>query len=162
VSDVLETQLLALAREVAVDRVDWQARVSDDWSERWYSLLDRNDELEIWLQGWPASRGIDLHDHGSSSGALVVVEGSLVETYLDAGRPRRPRALRRRRWSAGQAVSFGPDHVHDLSNRRAAPALSIHAYSPPLTSMTFYDSSDFASSDFASSDFRSLRSAIRT
>jgi hypothetical protein len=40
----------------------------------------------------------------------------------------------------GDVTSFGTDYVHDVdfeSGRR--PAVSIHAYSPPLHCMTFYD-----------------------
>ena len=31
-----------------------------------------------------------------------------------------------------------PGAVHDVSNPHLAPAVSIHAYSPPLSQMTFY------------------------
>jgi hypothetical protein len=44
-----------------------------------------------------------------------------------------------RRWhqrSAGSGVSFGPHDVRILSG---SPAVSVPPYSPPLTSMDFYD-----------------------
>ena len=28
--------------------------------------------------------------------------------------------------------TFGPRHIHDVVNTGAAPAVSVHAYSPPL------------------------------
>ena len=34
--------------------------------------------------------------------------------------------------------TFGPRHIHDVVNTGAAPAVSVHAYSPPLRSMTYY------------------------
>ena len=35
--------------------------------------------------------------------------------------------------------SFGSQHVHDVRNISAGPAISIHAYSPPLSAMRRYD-----------------------
>ena len=63
-----------------------------------------------------------------------MVEGRLVETVAVPGTGR----LRRRRLAAGEAVSFGPDHIHDVANAGRWPTLSIHVYSPRLRSMTFY------------------------
>ena len=41
--------------------------------------------------------------------------------------------------SAPVKVGFDARRVHDVRNVEAEPAVSVHAYSPPLTSMTFYD-----------------------
>jgi hypothetical protein len=75
-----------------------------------------------------------LHDHGQSSGAYVVVDGILLEDY---GRPGSGR-LAQRRVPRGRARSFGPAYVHNLANPGPRLATSIHAYSPRLTSMTYY------------------------
>ena len=40
---------------------------------------------------------------------------------------------------AGRVRSFGPRHVHEVVNESAAPAVSIHAYSPPLAGMRRYE-----------------------
>ncbi len=39
---------------------------------------------------------------------------------------------------AGGGAAFGPTYVHDVVNSDDAPATSVHAYSPPMASMTFY------------------------
>ena len=39
-------------------------------------------------------------------------------------------------------MGFGPHYVHDVRNLGDLPAVSVHAYSAPLTSMTFYDLHD--------------------
>jgi hypothetical protein len=36
-------------------------------------------------------------------------------------------------------TSFGGRHLHDVSNVGATPAVSVHAYSPPLTAMRRYE-----------------------
>jgi rhodanese-related sulfurtransferase len=38
----------------------------------------------------------------------------------------------------GNQHSFGPDYAHDVRNVSLAPAISIHAYSPPLDEMNAY------------------------
>jgi hypothetical protein len=100
---------------------------------RTYSLLELSDELEIWAIHWPTDQGLELHDHGGSSGALWVVSGALNEVGVDRGGRRS-----RRHFGAGQGTSFGPAHIHDVVNRHSAAATSLHAYAPPMTSMTYY------------------------
>jgi hypothetical protein len=46
--------------------------------------------------------------------------------------------LRTRRLRAGRGATFGLGHVHDVVNTRAEHAVSVHAYSPPLTAMSYY------------------------
>ena len=149
--------LAEIVQELADSPEIWWPKVRRASGERWYVPLLRDDVFEAWLLGWPAGGGIELHDHGASSGALVVVEGTLLETYIGAsswvrpgGRLRFPSGSRRRgqgetpwpprrRLPEGALVSFGPDHIHDVVNGGAGQALSIHAYSPRLRSMTFYE-----------------------
>ena len=130
----------AIASELANSPEVWWPRVQRDSGQRWYVPLLEDDEFEAWLLGWPVGEGIELHDHGSSSGALVVVEGTLLETYIQASDWVRPGGrLRHRRLPEGASISFGPDHIHDVVNGGARQALSIHVYSPRLRSMTFYE-----------------------
>lgn len=56
-----------------------------------------------------------------------------------SGQEETPCPPRHRRLPEGALVSFGPDHIHDVVNGGARQALSIHAYSPRLRSMTFYE-----------------------
>jgi rhodanese-related sulfurtransferase len=39
----------------------------------------------------------------------------------------------------GKPRAFGPDYTHDVRNVSLAPAISIHAYSPPLSEMNEYE-----------------------
>lgn len=140
----LSSPLLAtpadLARELADSPAIWRPQVRGGCRERWYVPLIEGEDFEAWLIGWPVGEGIELHDHGSSSGAIAVVEGTLLETYLEASDWLRPGGrLRHRRLRAGSLASFGPDHIHDVVNGGARQALSIHVYSPRLASMTFYE-----------------------
>lgn len=62
-----------------------------------------------------------------------MVEGDLIE--LEPG----PAGLRRRALATGSRGTVPSGTVHDVLNDSAAPASSIHAYSPPLSGMTFSD-----------------------
>ncbi|SEH67611.1 Cysteine dioxygenase type I [Mycolicibacterium rutilum] len=107
--------------------------------ERWFTRLHGDDELDIWLISWVPDRSTELHDHGGSLGALTVLSGSLRETRWDGG------ALRRRRLTAGDQAAFPLGWVHDVvwaPSAVAAPTLSVHAYSPPLTAMSYYEVTD--------------------
>ncbi len=97
---------------------------------------------------WLPSQGTQLHDHAGSAGAYTVLAGELAEAIFRPGAApsgwSRPAAgpgsaLVERRRPSGSGVGFGPHYVHDVRNLSAAPAVSVHAYSPPLTSMNFYD-----------------------
>ena len=105
--------------------------------ERQYELLDRTTDFELWLIHWPTAGGLVLHDHGGSSGAFHVVWGCLDETSTT----RRRHALHQQRLARSEGKSFGPEYVHSVVNSQQTVATSIHAYSPPLTSMNFYQTS---------------------
>ncbi len=102
--------------------------------KRWFEPLVAEEGLDAWLLGWSCGGDIDLHDHGGASGAIYVLDGSLVET---SGTPRSHR-LRVRTIRAGESIAFGPDHVHDIVNSGAVPAVSLHVYGPRLEAMTYY------------------------
>jgi hypothetical protein len=115
--------------------------------ERWFTRLHGDDELDVWLISWVPERSTELHDHCGSLGALTVVSGALHETRWDG------EALRRRRLRAGDQAAFPLGWVHDVVwapeslrgttvidvTTPKAPTLSVHAYSPPLTAMSFYE-----------------------
>lgn len=114
----------------------WRPRVRHE-QERVFELLWLDERVEVWLICWNGEEhDTGYHDHDISSGAFAVVEGELVEERLTIGRTIR-RRLRR-----GQSLGFPPSHVHRVHGVGAAPAVSIHAYSPPLRRLGVYALSD--------------------
>ncbi|MGH9022035.1 MAG: hypothetical protein ACRDV9_02890 [Acidimicrobiia bacterium] len=84
-----------------------------------------------------------MHDHGGSAGALVVLQGRLQESWAVAGpEDGRPVRLRQRVPPPDHAAVMSPGHVHDLTNPGEGLTLSVHVYSPPLQTMTFFGLSD--------------------
>lgn len=127
-------QLLRTAQLFAADAdlADRLPPASDDPTARRWVELDSSPYLQIWLIAWPAGSSTGWHDHDRASGAFLVVDGALTEqTWV--GRGPRDRVL-----TATQGRSFGPLHIHNVANRTAAPALSVHLYTPRLERMTRY------------------------
>jgi len=108
----------------------WLDRVRLRTEHRWYERLYHGPDYDIWAISWMPGQSAGYHDHGESAGAFVVVTGILEEH-----RPGEPILV----IEPGQPRAFGPDYAHDVRNLSLAPAVSIHAYSPPLSEMNEYE-----------------------
>ncbi|WP_375484174.1 cysteine dioxygenase family protein [uncultured Jatrophihabitans sp.] len=113
--------------------------VDFDPEQRWHRRIYRDRRVDVWLISWLPSQGTQLHDHGGSSGAFTVLSGVLTEAVVTGGS-----VLHDHERGTGSTVGFGAHYVHDVRNLGDAPAVSVHAYSAPLTSMTYYDLADGA------------------
>jgi hypothetical protein len=127
------------AQEVAsrlAPAVHWPGAL--DMERRSWRLMARTPDFDAWLIAWPSGGKVELHDHGDSTGAVSVISGALVEAVPwrdDTGRL----SLVRHELREGATLGFGARHVHDVTNESDGPALSLHVYSPALTTMTFYE-----------------------
>jgi rhodanese-related sulfurtransferase/mannose-6-phosphate isomerase-like protein (cupin superfamily) len=108
----------------------WMNRVRLCTERRWYERLYHGPDYDIWLISWLPGQSTGFHDHGESAGAFTVVTGILEEHR--AGQ--QPLVVH-----PGQSRSFSFEYAHDVRNASVAPAISIHAYSPPLNEMNEYD-----------------------
>ena len=108
----------------------WMDRVRLRTEHRWYDRLYQGPDHDIWAISWLPGQSTGFHDHGESSGAFVVATGILEEH-----RPGEQTLV----IHPGNLRAFGHDYAHDVRNASLAPAVSIHAYSPPLTDMNEYE-----------------------
>jgi predicted metal-dependent enzyme (double-stranded beta helix superfamily) len=131
--DLVADELRELVRAIAADRQRWQPLVRNDTPERHFEQLWRDDHVDVWVITWNSGNDTGFHDHDVSRGAVAVVEGELIEERLNVGGPP---AVRRHR--AGEVFDFDASHVHRMRHDATAPAVSIHAYSPPLWRMGAY------------------------
>ncbi|UQX88048.1 cysteine dioxygenase family protein [Jatrophihabitans telluris] len=127
-----------VAAEVAAGRYPY---VEYDADDRWHQRLYRDPRVDIWLISWLPSQGTQLHDHGGSSGAFTVLSGELSEALYRPHHTAEDALLENVR-PAMTAIGFGEHYVHDVRNLSDGPAVSVHAYSPPLDTMNFYDVDD--------------------
>jgi predicted metal-dependent enzyme (double-stranded beta helix superfamily) len=125
------------ADEVAAGKYPY---VDYDADDRWHQRIYRDQRMDVWLISWLPTQGTQLHDHGGSAGSFTVLTGELTETVVaSSGDSARARDLRR---AAGSTVGFGARYIHDVRNLGTEPAVSVHVYSAPLSSMTYYDLAD--------------------
>ena len=124
--DLNRAELTDLVQRIGDRQELWRQHVAFDDDERHYACLHRDAHVDVWVLCWTPANDTGWHDHDTSSGAVAVVDGSLLEQRLAVGSPEL-----RRQVDAGNAFDFGPDHIHRLSGL-AVGSVSIHAYSPPL------------------------------
>ena len=125
--------LSALTRSIAAQPELWQPLVRFQESGRWWTRLDGPPDVDVWLLTWLPSQGTELHDHGSSAAAFTIVAGTLTEI-----RPRSTGELVPSAFPTDRTQTVEPGDLHDVLNTGTEPAVSIHAYSPPLTRMTYW------------------------
>jgi predicted metal-dependent enzyme (double-stranded beta helix superfamily) len=130
-------QLHALVRGYAAAVESGTHPVTHDAERRWYRRLLCDPYVDVWLISWPRDTSTELHDHAGSLGALTVVRGTLTEHRWAYDEPGGGRMVGRE-LAAGRGAGFPLGHVHDVVNVHEEPAVSVHAYSPPLTAMSYY------------------------
>jgi mannose-6-phosphate isomerase-like protein (cupin superfamily) len=125
--------LLPYIQSLADDPDFWQPYIRFDHVARHWSRLPSRGDVDVWLLTWLPDQRTELHDHGDSAAALTVVQGRLTEV-----RAHRSGTLADVDVGVGDASWVAPGVVHDVVNRSSQPAVSIHAYAPRLTRMTFW------------------------
>ena len=88
---------------------------------RWRKVASAST-YDAWLVAWAPGAGIPEHDHGGATAVFHVVRGSLVERT----------SAKTRVINSGGLATVRPWQRHEVHNAGAAPALSLHVYSPPL------------------------------
>ena len=131
IRDFTSDQLARMARLFAHD-VDVTLATGRAGTERQRRQLTKNSHLEVWLMTWPSGATTDWHDHGAAAGAMVVVQGELIDRLWKGG-SEHWRDLRE-----GDEIAISPRTAHNLTNVGDDVAITIHAYAPGLAEMTPY------------------------
>ena len=129
--------LSALTQSIAARPDLWRPLVRFQESGRWWTRLDAPAGVDVWLITWLPAQGTELHDHGESSAAFTVAAGTITEIRPTADGRLAPQEL-----AAGQTQTVDPGDLHDVLNAGVEPAVTIHAYSVPLTRMTYWARTD--------------------
>ena len=125
--------LRALVRDLALDSERWSALVRHDATQRVFEpVLDRPD-VEAWLICWMPGHDTGFHDHDLSSGAVTVVSGEVREERLRIGA-----GVTSAVFGSGATFDFSASDIHRVVHSGAAPAVTLHAYSPRLRRLGAY------------------------
>jgi predicted metal-dependent enzyme (double-stranded beta helix superfamily) len=131
--DLDRNELRDLVARIAAEPERWRSLVRHGTASRAFEQLWRDEHVDVWVITWAKGNDTGFHDHDTSRGAVAVLEGEILEERLTVGGP-----VREIRHRAGQAFDFDASHIHRMSQDRDRPAVSVHAYSPPLWRMGTY------------------------
>lgn len=127
-------ELRDLVGELAGEPELWRPHVRHVADRRTYELLLHDEDVMAWVISWMDDHDTGFHDHDVSSGAVHVVQGSILEERLRLGRD--PLA---RTFGPGATFDFSSSDIHRVAHAGEGPAVTIHAYSPPLWRMGAYE-----------------------
>jgi len=130
-------RLRALALGLAARPHLWRHHVRHDPAERTYTRLLLTERVEVWLVCWMAGHDTGFHDHDASAAGVAVAAGEVVDERLALGGE--PRG---RRHGAGTAFGIAPAAIHRVRHDGGPPAVTVHAYSPPLRRVGTYEVAD--------------------
>jgi predicted metal-dependent enzyme (double-stranded beta helix superfamily) len=126
-------ELGRLVRAIATRSDLWAPLVVCDRSRRRYRLMLEDHRLDIWVLSWMPSQATGYHDHGNSDVALTALRGTVLERQVRVGDPSIERELR------PGIVRHGPaGYIHSVAHSTGTPAVTLHAYSPPLVQVGQY------------------------
>src|SRR5947199_4370166 len=94
---------------------------------RVYEQICDDEEVNAWLICWSEDQDTGFHDHDESSAAIAVISGQVREDRLRLGGPPRSRLL-----GPGSIFTVPAVAIHRVLHAGTAPAVTLHAYSPPL------------------------------
>lgn len=130
-------ELQELVTAIAGRQDLWEPLVIVDSERRRYRLLYEDDRIDVWVLSWLPEQGTGYHDHGASRVGLACAAGAVVERQMIL-----PTGASRVDMSAGTSRHGGAGYIHSVGflehGPGESPAVSIHAYSPPLTQMGQY------------------------
>jgi quercetin dioxygenase-like cupin family protein len=129
-------QLERFVAQLAGEPQRWHHLVRHERDVRVYEQIWSDEHINAWLICWSDGQDTGFHDHDESAGAVAVISGRVRDERLVVGAGRGARA---RELSAGQRFNIPPTAIHRVIHGGAEPAITIHAYSPPLTRMGAYE-----------------------
>ena len=138
-----DEDLADLARRIKVGEDAWPALapyMAFDARQYRRVRVFRNEHWEGLLLCWLPGQATAVHDHGGSVGISFVLSGALTEERWSPVAAGKPLSLAGEcQVTRGDAALELLDTIHRVSNRSTEPAISLHVYSPPLTTLGAHD-----------------------
>jgi cysteine dioxygenase len=95
---------------------------------------------ELLVLCWRPGQRTPIHDHAGSFGAVRVLRGVMWETLFEMGESDGLRYASGREWTPGHVTGADVPDIHQLGNPDVSgqDLVTLHLYSPPLTSLNVY------------------------
>ena len=131
--DLERDELRRLVADLASPPELWDPPREPRPDQRIYRQLWRDEHVVAWLICWMHDHDTGFHDHDPSAGAVAVAAGGVCEERLVIGGAPVVRPSGR-----GQTFDFAASDIHRVLHVGDVPAVTLHAYSPPLWRMGAY------------------------
>jgi quercetin dioxygenase-like cupin family protein len=105
----------------------WQHFVRHTSDVRVFEQIWDDENVNAWVICWSEDQDTGFHDHDGSAAAITVISGKVREDRLALDGPPLTQTMR-----SGTTFTVAPDAIHRVLHAGDAPAVTIHAYSPPL------------------------------
>jgi hypothetical protein len=133
---------------------------------RGYKELASTPTFNCWVITWNTGHDTGLHDHDGSAGGVICVHGQVRESRLRSGYCESNEGVIKEHgliYREGQTFNFGPWDIHRVRHHGESTAITIHAYSPPLTHMGSYGfiAGEFKRQPLKDEELRPLEVAIK-
>ncbi|HWF74697.1 MAG TPA: cysteine dioxygenase family protein [Solirubrobacteraceae bacterium] len=126
-------ELELFAAQLAATPERWHHLINHSSGMRVFEPIWSDEDVNAWVICWQEDNDTGWHDHDESSGAIAVISGRLREERLVLGAQPRVRHL-----GPGATITVPPTAIHRVLHDGGGLAVTIHAYSPPLTRMGAY------------------------
>ena len=121
-------ELEEFVADVAADPARWRHLVHHATDVRVYEQIVDEEDVNAWVICWSEDQDTGYHDHDQSSAAIAVISGQVREDRLRLGDEPHSRVI-----EAGEVFTVPAVAIHRVLHVGDGPAVTIHAYSPPLT-----------------------------
>lgn len=120
-------ELERFAGRVAQSHELWEPLVVEDRERRRYRLLYEDANIDVWVLCWMDGQATGFHDHVLSAVGLACASGQVVERQMLL-----PTGATSIELGPGDTRRGPSSYIHAVAHVEGAPAVTIHAYSPPL------------------------------
>jgi mannose-6-phosphate isomerase-like protein (cupin superfamily) len=111
----------------------WEHLVQHDDSSRVFHQIWDDEDVNAWLICWSEDQDTGYHDHNDSVAAIEVISGHVREDRLRLSDAPHTRVI-----GPGERFTLPATAIHRVLHAGSGPAVTIHAYSPPLRSAGAY------------------------
>ena len=105
----------------------WRDAVRHSADGRVYEQIWDDELVNAWVICWSEDQDTGFHDHDRSEAAIAVIDGHVREDRLRLGGAPESRVI-----GPGQTLVVPAVAIHRVLHAGERPAVTIHAYSPPL------------------------------
>jgi quercetin dioxygenase-like cupin family protein len=105
----------------------WEHLVRHAEDIRVFEQIWDDEDVNAWVICWSEDQDTGFHDHDESTASIAVISGQVREDRLRLDGPPTSQVI-----TAGSTFTVPAVAIHRVLHSGQTPAVTIHAYSPPL------------------------------